>query len=544
MVSRKPIAASSLAAALVLTGMLVLHGCGGAGLDVSPASDPSQPGPTAAITATSASTITSTPEIALTPTHSVTVTAAVTPTGTPTPTDKPTPTETPTIALIPYAARSVKLASPPGRVWGLQFGLEFDPVRHLDDISMELPRASKAGLSSVRTTLRWDEVEPANTTPDKLKWQAADRKLGTYSRAGYDMIVQLVAYPAWATEYQCGGGLKPGMEAEWRAFVRAAAQRYSQPPYRVAAWEIGNEVDGETVIRPEDNERPPDWGRGQPTVPEGGCWGGRAAAYKEFLRMAYEEVKAVHPDIPVTLGGLAFADVNGWFDVRFLDELLAAGGGDYLDFVGYHWFANLRDVFPTTPTGPDKYRQLADIMRKHGVRKPVWLTETYRFSTTGKPETRAGQIDFLTKELVETLARSDIQRVYWYGWVDFPPSYSDAERGIVDHLHQPKPAFPVLPYVVDYTEGHAEDISTDRVIAFRFLKPRAAGQTIIAWSKDGQPARFEVPARSNKPAAATFFPKDMLMAGQCCGKASVPPANGKYAFDLGADAVFISIDRE
>lgn len=230
--------------------------------------------------------------------------------------------------------------------------------------------------------------------------------------------------------------------------------------------------------------------------------------------------------------------------MRFLDDLLAAGGGAYFDFLGYHWFANLKDVFPELPTGPQKHQQLADTLRRADVSKPIWLTETYRFTTAGQPESRAQQIDFVTKELVEVVARSDVRRVYWYGWVDFPAEWSTAERGIVTNQRAPKPAFAALAYVVNYTQGVVEDISTDRVTAFRFRPPRGTGHTVIAWSRDGTPARLVVPARSNQPARVTFFPKDMLLAGKCCGRVDVPAADGAYTLDVGGDALFVAIDRE
>ncbi len=540
--SRHPSLAAGLlaAATIAVAAVAALAGCAGGPGDIPGGAGSPRDGQ-GTVTATMAS---ATPTDAATPTNSPEPTATDTPTAVPSSTPTAAPSETPTVVNLPYAARQARFAAEQTRFWGLQFSMEFDPLAYLDSITVELPRARGAGFTSVRTTLRWEQVEPANVAPEAFDWKAFDRKLADYSRAGFDVLVSVVEYPRWATEYRCGGSLKPGMEAEWRSFMRAAVARYSQPPYRVVAWEIGNEVDGETVVRDDDFKRPPEWGQGEPTTPDGGCWGGRAAQYKEFLRMAYEETKAVDPGIPVTIGGLAYADVNGWFDMRFLDDLLAAGGGAYFDFLGYHWFANLKDVFPELPTGPQKHQQLADTLRRADVSKPIWLTETYRFTTAGQPESRAQQIDFVTKELVEVVARSDVRRVYWYGWVDFPAEWSTAERGIVTNQRAPKPAFAALAYVVNYTQGVVEDISTDRVTAFRFRPPRGTGHTVIAWSRDGTPARLVVPARSNQPARVTFFPKDMLLAGKCCGRVDVPAADGAYTLDVGGDALFVAIDRE
>lgn len=475
-------------------------------------------------------------------TSSATASARARPTATASP--RPSPSATPTASATPeppYAALAWRGGG--RRVWGLQLGLEYDAQRQAEAKARALPLAREAGLSSIRTTLRWDAIEPQNVGPGAYDWAATDRKLADYSAAGFDLLVSIVAYPAWATEYQCGGGLLPGMEPEWRELVRTVVARYSQPPYRVVAWEIGNEVDGESLVREDDRSRPADWGGGQPTTPYGGCWGGRAEAYAEFLRIADEAAKSVHPGIPVTLGGLAYADVNGWFDMAFLDALLAAGGGEHFDFLGYHWFPNVRDAFPELPDGPEKLRRLMAILARHGQSKPIWLTETYRFSVAGQPATRLRQRDYLTRELVEVLAAGPVERVYWYSFVDFPAGYSDNERGILDAAFAPKPAFPVLAYTLDYTQGAAEDLSRDAIRAYRFRRLGAPGQTLIAWTLDGAPAILELPAEGAEPAHLTWFPDDLLSSGACCAEAELPPEGGVYRLELGADARYVAIGR-
>jgi hypothetical protein len=477
-------------------------------------------------------------------------TSPATPTDTPgvTPSPSATLTRAPTPGLpepiyLPYGARGASLAGARPRVWGLQFGLEEPPASLPDNLLIELPRAKRAGLTSVRTTLRWDWLEPANTTPESYDWTEADRRLAEYSsdRYGNDLLVGLIAYPKWATVYACGYALQPGMEPEWRQFVRAVAERYSRPPYRVVAWEIGNEVDGKTTINDDDRTRPPGWGQNEPTVPIGGCWGDRAAAYRDFLRAAYEEIKAVDPDALVTLGSLAYAFNVPEFHTDFLEQLLAAGGGPYFDFLGFHWFPNVLDQ----PTGPDKVGRLIATLRRYGQPKPLWLTETYRLTFPGLDWTTGLQIEFLTKELVEVLAFNEIVRIYWYGWVDYPVNYkrtpTEGDRGLVTVDHRPKPALDVLPYTVLYTNGLAEDISTRNVIAYRFSWPRTAGTTIIAWSRSGRQADLTVPASDRSLAQVSYFPRNMLLAGDCCGTTIVPPQNGSYRFGVGSDALFIRV---
>lgn len=200
---------------------------------------------------------------------------------------------------LPYAADRSGWAPGPTRVWGTHLSMEWDESQHALDLALEPPRLKGAGITALRTNLYWRDVEPVNTTPDRYAWAGYDARLAAYSADGRDVVVSVVAYPKWAMVYACGYGFtSPEMADEWRAFMRAAAERYRDAPYRVVAWEIGNEVDGKTVVTAPDRERPPEWGGGEPMPPQIGCWGDRPAAYLAFLKPAYGAIKAVDPDVP------------------------------------------------------------------------------------------------------------------------------------------------------------------------------------------------------------------------------------------------------
>lgn len=477
------------------------------------------------------------------PPPQLTSTPNATPTAQPTSTSTTTPTSATTPTPAPVSAGRLW---PRGQVWGMQFALDNWPG-WVADVAAELPRGRELGLSAVRANLDWDDVEPANTTPDHFDWAATDRRLRTYSAAGFDVLLTLVAYPKWATVYGCGYGLQPGMEVEWRQFVRAAAERYSRPPYRVTAWEIGNEVDGKTRVDEADRQRPEGLGRGEPTFPFGGCWGDRPAEYKEFLRMAYEEIKAVDAQAIVTNAGLAYVFGLDNFHPDFLEGLLAAGGGAYFDVLNFHWFPDVGNQ----PSGPEKVARLAATLARHRQRKPLWLTETYRLTFPGDSWGDGRQVQFLTKDLVAVLANPDVKRVYWFGWVDFAPQFkqpTDNDRGIVTFDHQPKPALPVLGQVVRFTDGKPEDISTADVTAYRF-RPAAKGEwTAIAWSRTGGQVKWMLPVEGATQVKVTRFPADELQAGRCCSVSEVAVDSGQVAggqveVDVGSDAVFVRVGQ-
>ena len=509
-------------------------------------------------TATIDPMLTPSPEITVTdlyPTAPATATTTPTPSRTSNPTRTATPTRTrrprPKPAFLPIVLARSLLLGPKPRTWGMQLALDDDdPKAFAEDVQAELPRGQQLGLTTVRTMLRWDRVEPQNTQPDQFNWTESDARLEAYARAGYDVILMLVSYPKWATVYRCGYGLQPGMENEWREFVRETVKRYSRAPYRIAAWEIGNEVDGETLVRPSDQLRTDEWGKGEPTVPFGGCWGDRAAQYKEFLRMAHEEIRAIDPKTPVTLGGLAYVYFAPGdetpFLLGFLDRFLAAGGGDYIDFVGVHWFPNLTQ--PERYRGGNKVRRILETLDKYHQRdKPIWLTETFRLSWRERKNGWSDQVTFLNKELVEFLAFPEVQRIVWFGWRDMPPAYTNtapdkSDRGLVGYDHTPKPSFAVLPYTMLYTNGKPEDLSTADVVAYRFHPDRYVEDYVIAWARSaGQQVRFDIPARPGLSAKVTTFPEALLAAGKCCKEVQVGAKNGVYSVNVGVDAAFIEI---
>jgi hypothetical protein len=438
--------------------------------------------------------------------------------------------------VLPYAARRVGLEEPPRLVWGTQFMLEAYPEWHELDVETELPRARAAGLTSIRTNLRWDNVEPHNVAPDRFDWTVPDRRLRRYVDEGFDLLVTVVAYPRWATVYQCGYDLRPGMEAEWREFVRQAALRYGR---HVSGWEIGNEPDGKTVVTPSDWKRTPGWGRGEPTVPLGGCWGDRPEAYLRFVAAAYEEIKAVDVAVPVSFGSLAYAP---GFHLDLLDRYLAIGGASTFDYLGVHWFP---DAAYEPPDGLERHRVLVETLERHGADKPVWLTETYRLTHPDVPETEARQVTFLTKELVEIIAQPEIERVYWYGWIDLPDELFDGvddyERGIVRNDHTPKPALQIMPDTIQYTAGRVHDASTKDIVVYRFDRSRTRSRHLIAWTRDGRAGELRLPAAAGVSATSTRYPKDMLLEGRCCNVVTVPEMDGVITIPIDEDARFVKV---
>ncbi len=463
-------------------------------------------------------------------------------TNTPSSTPEPSRTATPRPTLSPTAVPT-QTPVPSYRTWGTQFGYEFDATRHRENVALELRRAADAGLESIRTNVLWSEIEPQNVSPSEFSWAATDARLQAYSAAGFDLVLTVVSYPAWATVYGCGYELRPGMETEWREFTAELARRYAPPEYAIAAFEIGNEIDGTTRVDPDDHDRPPGWGAGEPTLPVGGCWGDRPDQYTAFLRSAHDAIKAVRPSARVMHGSLAFTGVEGAFHRDFLERFLASGGGGVTDVVGYHWFPDLKRFFPDEPTGLQKYSEIAATMAGHGVARPIWLTETYKLTEEGDPSGEIAQVEFLTKELVELVAVSDLQRVYWYSFVDYPnqePGYR--QRGLVRADRSPKLALGVLPFVIRHTNGSPEMLSSNGLAAFGFRGTAGELEHVVVWSRTSEPTELAVPAGGSAAATALTVSSDELGAGRCCREQNLISELDRFALSVGPDATFLSFE--
>ena len=190
----------------------------------------------------------------------------------------------------------------------------------------------EAGLGCVRTDLGWRICQPRPDAP--FDFSRYDQIFAAAEAEGVAMLPILNWIPSWA---------KPATEHldEWRAFVRAAAERYRG---RVAAWEVWN----------EPNLRP--W------YPHGDV-----AVYVAMLRVASEELRAVDPGVPVCSGGLAGADSN------YLEALYAAGAKDLFDIFAVHPYChpNPPEFFLDEALG-----RMRRIMASHGdAEKPIWITE-------------------------------------------------------------------------------------------------------------------------------------------------------------------------
>ncbi|NJM05055.1 glycoside hydrolase family 5 protein, partial [Candidatus Gracilibacteria bacterium] len=194
--------------------------------------------------------------------------------------------------------------------------------------------------------------------------------------------------PAWAQQ-RSGSACGPIRESaldEFATFVAELARRYSQPPFNVRYWELGNEPDVDAALVPGNSPF--------------GCWGDAedefygGGYYAEMLKTVYPAIKAANPDAQVVLGGLLLdcdpgvplPDGQPCVAGKFFEGVLRNGGGAAFDVANYHAYVYWADGNFDWDTGLPKWQHRAGVpvgklaylretMARYGVEKPVMLSE-------------------------------------------------------------------------------------------------------------------------------------------------------------------------
>ena len=242
--------------------------------------------------------------------------------------------------------------------------------------------------------------------------------------------------PPWAQKvaHSLCGPIKSDQFASFGQFVYEVVTRYSQPPYNVTYFEIGNEVDALNYLDPDI---------------EFGCWaGGEDATYRgggyyaSMLKVVYPRVKAANPQAQVLLGGfLADCDpvhpptpTSDCSYVRFFEGILKEGGADYFDGISYHsydWYheipgqwsnANWNSAYNKLgPSLIEKARYYKSMLRAYNVTgKYIIDTEAALICSTCIPEMQHERAKtWYIPELFAAGMAEGLRGVLWYsyeGW--------------------------------------------------------------------------------------------------------------------------------
>jgi hypothetical protein len=293
-----------------------------------------------------------------------------------------------------------------------------------DTSAATLDRVKSIGADTVRLQLSWNFIEPQNVPPAQYNWAPIDEIYKALSDRGLQPISLVEGCPGWACT-RLSGPVREEHVADFVEFMTAMSARYSKPPYNAHFWEMWNEPDavGDAV----------------PGTDKHYGWGSNADRYAAMLKAIRPAVKGADPSAALVLGGMAydgFQENGGAFNRRFIDDLLNAGGGQYLDVLNFHYYPN--NVNWCSLTG--KLNELRGKMKAHGVNLPFITTETGFSSDPKLGSSNDAQSLYVLQAYAQT-AGEGMLTTAWFPAHDFTASGNIFEKfGLFTESGAPKPA--------------------------------------------------------------------------------------------------------
>ncbi len=132
--------------------------------------------------------------------------------------------------------------------------------------------------------------------------------------------------------------------------------------------------------------------------------------FGEMVKLASRSIRAVHPRLPIVLGGVSSCDCD------FLRLMAQQGVLDAVDIVGVHGFP-LDWNHWKIDEWPDRIEHAAAIANK-----PVWVLEV------GASSFGAEEVQAFGLERTLSLLKGRTDRVHWYSLFDLPPSWPAETR--------------------------------------------------------------------------------------------------------------------
>lgn len=275
------------------------------------------------------------------------------------------------------------------------------------------PQARFHSWRVISTETTWSSLEP-----QKGVWlfDPLDQAVAVAESRGVEVLYTLGYAPKWAVDRQFidnwdpGHALPPKKLADWESYVRTVVQRYKG---RIKHYELMNEPHfTEVDSRYSKRDFP-------------------VAIMVDMARVAASIIKEHDPK--ATLISMSpSGSLNG---IRRLDSFLKAGGGKYIDVVGFHFYEKTPEDIPRLTTA------LRHVMANYGLAHlPIWNTESgFYISAPNIPPSRMPSTETiftptqggaLVSRALTLAVASGIERFYWYSW-DIPTMALTEGKGLV-----------------------------------------------------------------------------------------------------------------
>jgi hypothetical protein len=288
--------------------------------------------------------------------------------------------------------------------------------------SQDAAQLAQAGANSARISIEWDWVQSA---PGTLDLGMYDGLYAALQARGIRPMIIVSGAPRWAwpasavcADDSCHYPPDRAYDSNWYWLVRNIAQRYPN----AAAIEVWNE---------------PNLGLFFADAPD-------PVRYTELLKLAYQAVKSVRPEMPVLGGALAPAlgeetTADHWGMRPFLRGMYAAGARGYMDGISLHPYPGIT----SEGVAYEAVDQVLAVRDEHSDRSPLWFSEI-GVSSTEFGFTEASQAALLSDFVPRMLRRPEVKGVYVHTLLD-PQSIERTNReagyGVMRSPGVPKPAY-------------------------------------------------------------------------------------------------------
>ena len=247
-----------------------------------------------------------------------------------------------------------------------------------EDMTKELDLMQSMGITDVRVSIPWNEINPASGVYD---WSKLDAVVSAVEARGMGFLGIVHQTPKWASAKPnslFSAIYLPDDLTTLSTFASEMATRYAG---RIAAYEMFNETNFGLSFKPTNG-----------------------AAYAAALKAVYPVIKAADPSALVIGGVVATTpEIAGMMitPAQFVKQMYDAGAKDYFDALSYHpyqWGVAFSEGANIRNTALNQLLSLRDLMVQYGdAGKAIWASEVGQPSTGGAEAAQAGLLsNFLT----------------------------------------------------------------------------------------------------------------------------------------------------
>jgi hypothetical protein len=344
----------------------------------------------------------------------------------------------------------------------------------------------------------------------------SDQTLSNELALGRQVVGLLVTTPGWATDLDVGPGVPRGLHLPvddpgnlWAQFVRKMVGRYAG---RIDHWTIWNEPD-----IPDTQHM---------------SWGGSTEDFVRLLQVAYTVAKETNPNAIIHMAAVTHWWDQDWF-AQFLGALTAdpnaAANNYYFDVATLHIYFQPETVYDITA----HYRNM---MRGHGIRKPIWIAET-NAAPSQDPDWPVPNAQFSVSleqqaaYMVQAFSlgiAAGAQRMAVYKMADTETDRQANPEpfGLMRIDGSRRPAFRAYQVATTYLAGFRGGTWERRDAVSVVTVDRGDSTTTVAWARTPEAQTAMLPARTTRA----------LLVDAQGGAHYVYPERGYYYLDLpGAD---------